>query len=225
MTKILISLFVSLTILTASTKNIDKKIANNKQILKENESIKKKRDLQIRILAKQINNQNKELSRIEKAIVIINDDIKKHQKQLESAKTSLKELQKSSTDLIKEKKDNEEKIVNTIINEFSSSIALKLARESSLEELIDSEIYTILSENSKDQILKINNNYELLTQNKKENEDKINSISSYIKQRKKKKKELNVLKSARSESLVSLEKKHKQYQDELKKTVQKTRNH
>ncbi len=221
MIKILISLLATLTLFAASTKSIDKKIANNKQILKENESIKKKRDLQIKILAKQINNQNKELSRVEKAIVIINDDIKKHQKQLASAKKALNELQRNSTDLIKEKKDSEEKIVNTIINEFSSSIALKLARESSLEELVDSEIYTILSENSKDQILKINNSYELLTQNKKENENKINSISSYIKERKKKKKELNILKSARSKSLVSLEKKHHQYQKELKKAVQK----
>ncbi|NVJ54242.1 MAG: peptidoglycan DD-metalloendopeptidase family protein [Campylobacteraceae bacterium] len=212
---------VSITLFGASTKSIDKKIQNNKLILQKNKKAQEQKDLQIKILAKQINNQNKELSRLEKAIVIINDDIKKHQSQLVSAKKALKTLQKDSSDLIKEKKDSEEKIVNTIINEFSSSIALKLAGESSLDELIDSEVYTLLSQSSKDEIIKINNSYELLTQNRKENKRKISKISDYIADRIKKKKELNILKRTHSKSLVSLEKKHKEYQEELKRTVQK----
>ncbi|RXJ90654.1 peptidase M23 [Arcobacter sp. CECT 8983] len=212
---------VSITLFGASTNSIDKKIQNNKLILQKNKKVQEQKDLQIKILAKQINNQNKELSRLEKAITIINDDIKKHQSQLVAAKEALKTLQKDSSDLIKEKKDSEEKIVNTIINEFSSSIALKLAGESSLEELIDSEVYTLLSQNSKDEIIKINNNYELLTQNRKENKRKIDKISTYIADRIKKKKELSILKRTHSKSLVSLEKKHTEYQEELKKTVQK----
>ncbi|XPV53520.1 MAG: hypothetical protein ACNI3H_00120 [Halarcobacter ebronensis] len=91
----------------------------------------------------------------------------------------------------------------------------------SLQELIDSEVYTLLSQSSKDEIIKINNSYELLTQNRKENKRKINQISTYIEDRIKKKKELNILKKTHSKSLVSLEKKHKEYQVELKKTVQK----
>ena len=67
----------------------------------------------------------------------------------------LDELKSKSTDLIKEKTSNEEQIVNTIIEEFSISIALKLASENSLQELIDSEIYTLLSQHSKDKVLKL----------------------------------------------------------------------
>ena len=73
---------------------------------------------------------------------------------------------------LKEKKGNEIQIVDTIIEDFSTSIALKLASKNTLGELIDSEIYTILSENSKDQILKLDNNYDLLTNNTKENQKK-----------------------------------------------------
>ncbi len=218
--KLTLLFIVSITLLGNSTKSIDKKIENNKLILQKNKKEQEQKDLQIRILAKQIDNQNKELSRLEKAIKIVNEDIEKHQTQLSKAKDALASLQKDSKDLINEKKNNEEKIVDTIINEFSSSIALKLAGESSVQELIDSEVYTILSQNSKDEIIKINNNYELVTQNKKENQQKINKISDYIEDRIKKKKELNILKRTHSKSLVSLEKKHEEYQVELKKTVQ-----
>lgn len=218
--KLTLLFIVSITLLGNSTKSIDKKIENNKLILQKNKKEQEQKDLQIRILAKQIDNQNKELSRLEKAIKIVNEDIEKHQSQLSKAKDALVSLQKDSKDLINEKKNNEEKIVDTIINEFSSSIALKLAGESSVQELIDSEVYTILSQNSKDEIIKINNNYELVTQNKKENQQKINKISDYIEDRIKKKKELNILKRTHSKSLVSLEKKHEEYQVELKKTVQ-----
>ncbi|XPV53521.1 MAG: hypothetical protein ACNI3H_00125 [Halarcobacter ebronensis] len=80
---------VSITLFGASTKSIDKKIQNNKLILQKNKKAQEQKDLQIKILAKQINNQNSELRRLEKAITIINADIKKHQGQLVDAKKHL----------------------------------------------------------------------------------------------------------------------------------------
>ncbi len=221
MTKFLLIFILIISFLDASTKTIDKKIEKNKQILEKNKSKQEKADIQVKILAKQISNQNRELSKLEKVIDIVNNDIKKHQSQLEDAKKSLGNLQEDSKSLMKKREDNEKQIIKVIIDDFSSSIALKLAGESNLKELVDSEIYSILSQNSKDEILKLNNSYELITQNKKENQKRIKKISAYIEDRKKKKNELNILKKKYSKSLVSLEKKHKEYQAELKKTVQK----
>ncbi len=221
MTRYLLTLFLIFSFLDASTKSIDKKIQSNKKILQKNESDKKKKNLQVRILAKQITNQNNELTKLEKDIKNVNDDIKDHKKQLKLAQNILSNLFKSSKTLIKEKKENEKQIVKVIINDFASSIALKLASESDLNELIDSEIYTILSQSSKDEILKLNNNYEVLTQTRKKNENKIKKISNYIEKRKKKKKILGLLKNKYYKSLVSLEKKHKDYQNELKSTIKK----
>ncbi len=221
MTKYLLLFILIISSLNASTKSIEKKIQSNKQILKKNSSVQKKTNLQVKILAKQITNQNRELTKLEKNIDVINNDIKEHQEQLKKSQEDLNSLQKNSKTLIKEKKDSEEQIVKIIIDDFSSSIALKLASESSLSELIDSEIYTILSQGSKDEILKLNNSYELLTQNKKNNQIKIKNISQYIEKRKKKKKILNSLKTKYSRSLSSLEKKHKDYQEELKRTIKK----
>ncbi|WP_320033621.1 peptidoglycan DD-metalloendopeptidase family protein [Halarcobacter sp.] len=221
MTRFLLIFIFIISFLDASTKTIDKKIQKNKQILEKNKSEQQKADIQVKILAKQISNQNQELSKLEKVIDVVNDDIKKHQSQLEEAKKSLDNLQEDSKSLVKKREDNEKQIIKVIIDDFSSSIALKLAGESDLKELVDSEIYSILSQNSKDEILKLNNSYELITQNKKENQKRIEKISSYIKDRKKKKDELNILKKKYSKSLVSLERKHKEYQSELKKTIQK----
>lgn len=221
MIRLLISLIIFFSFLDSSTKNIDTKIKTNEKILEENKDSQLKTDFLIKILAKQISTQNQELSKLESDIKNINSDIDKHESQLDLAKKELSNLQNDSQSLIKEKKESETQIVKVIIDEFSTAIALKLADESSLEELIDSEIYTILSQSSKDEILKLNNSYELVTQNKKENQNRIKKIAAYIEDRKKKKNELNQLKKKYSESLVSLEKKHKTYQEELKKTIQK----
>ena len=119
---------------------------------------------------------------------LIQDYLSKHQKLLEDAKNKLDELKSKSTDLIKEKTSNEEQIVDTIIEEFSISIAVKLASENSLQELIDSEIYTLLSEHSKDKVTKLNNNYTILSTTTKSNQKDIEKISSILRIDKKQKK-------------------------------------
>eukprot|EP01029_Cantina_marsupialis_P013863 TRINITY_DN307667_c0_g2_i1.p1 TRINITY_DN307667_c0_g2~~TRINITY_DN307667_c0_g2_i1.p1 ORF type:complete len:430 (+),score=51.66 TRINITY_DN307667_c0_g2_i1:40-1329(+) len=221
MTRILFILIFISSFFVSSANNIDKKISKNKEILEKQKKERYKTDLQIKILASEISKQNKELTDLEKDISIVNNDIKKHREQLDEAKKSLNTLHRNSKSLIEKREDNEKQIVKVIIDDFSSSIALKLAGESTEKELIDSEIYSILSQNSKDEILKLNNSYQLLTQNKKENQKKIEQISEYIEKRKKKKNELNQLKKKYSKSLVLLEKRHKEYQKELKNTVQK----
>lgn len=221
MIKFFILLLISFNLLYSGTNSIDKKIKSNKQILSKNKSVKLRTDLQVKILAKQISNQNNELNKLENDINLINNDIKIHEQKLINAKKSLTDLQDNSKSLIKKKKKNEEQIIKIIIEDFSSSIALKLANESTLDELIDSEIYQILSQNSKDEILKLNNSYEIITQNKKENQNKITQITDYIEKRKEKKKYLDSLKRKYSRSLITLEKKHKEYQTQLKKIISK----
>jgi septal ring factor EnvC (AmiA/AmiB activator) len=201
--------------------NIDKKIKNNRQILNKNKTVQIRTDLQVKILAKQISNQNNELTKLEKDIKDINNDIEVHEEKLKQAKDTLVDLQQNSKTLIQEKRKNEEQIVKVIIEDFSSSIALKLANESSIDELIDSEIYKLLSQNSKDEILKLNNSYEIVTQNKKQNQNQIEKISNYIEDRKEKKKQLDVLRDKYSKSLISLGKKHKEYQEQLKNIISK----
>lgn len=218
--KISLSLILSLSLGLTANSNIDKKIQQNEKILNQNLDKKKQATLKIKELADLIEKQNQNIIDLEKNIKTINGDIDKHQKLLEESITKLDELKTKSSELIKEKKNNEEEIVDTIIEEFSVSIALKLASENSLQELIDSEIYTLLSQHSKDKILKLNNNYDLVTNNTKDNQKTIKKISSYIEDRKKTKETLNELMKKHSASLGNLEDQHKSYQKELTKVVE-----
>ena len=219
MIRIFFLLFISTNILFCST-NIDKKIQKNKQILSSSAEKEETTSLKIKELAEKIEAQNSNIITLEKDIKQVNSDIDEHQKLLEDAKNKLDELKSKSTELIKEKSSNEEQIVDTIIEEFSISIALKLASENSLQELIDNEIYTLLSQHSKDKVLKLNNNYNALSTNTKSNQKDIDKISSYIQDRQKTKEKLTNLKQKHSSSLVSLEEQHKSYQEELNKVAE-----
>ena len=218
MTKIIFFFFLSTNLLFCAT-NIDKKIEQNTKILNSSDEKKQNTSLKIKELADKIENQNKNIETLENDIKTVNSDIDEHQKLLEDAKSKLDELKSKSTSLIKEKTSNEEQIVNTIIEEFSISIALRLASEDSLQELIDSEIYTLLSQHSKDKVLKLNTNYNALSNNTKNNQKDIDKISSYIENRQKTKEKLTTLKEKHSSSLVNLEEQHKSYQEELNKVA------
>lgn len=217
MTKQLFVLFLASSLLFSSS--IDKKIQQNKEILNSNVEKKEFTSQKIKEFADKIEEQNSNILNIEKEIKQVNDDIEQHQKLLEESKTKMDELSSKSSQLIREKVSSEEQIVDTIIEEFSVSIALKLASENSLQELIDNEVYTLLSQNSKDKITKLNSSYTTLSTNSKINQKEVEKIASYIENRQKTKDKLTSLREKHSSSLSNLEQQHKAYQEELNKVI------
>jgi len=217
MIKIIIILLLSFCFTEASS--IDKKIQQNKKQLDSTKQEEENKSLKIKELADKIESQNDNISKLEKDIKEVNSDIEEHQKLLEESKNKLTELKSKSNKLIQEKTSSESQIVDTIVEEFSISIALKLASENSLQELVDNEIYTLLAQHSKDKVTKINNNYNSITNDSTTNQKDIEKISSYINDRQKTKDKLTNLKKQHSNSLTDLEKQHKAYQEELNKVV------
>ncbi|OUR70621.1 peptidase M23 [Arcobacter sp. 31_11_sub10_T18] len=224
MIKILLAITFLSTLLFSSSSSIEKKILSNKKILKKNKSQKELANLRIRLLANQIKKQSNELAKLDKNIKIVNKDINNHKEILSQSRQILSNLSKTSDQLLKERKQNEEEIVSTIIDEFSSSIALNLASEKSLEEMIDSEVYRVLAINSKEEIIRIDSNYSMINLNKRNNEKAIEKTKKYIKTREKKKRTLNSLKKKQTKTIKSLEGKHSAYQKELKKAISKQQN-
>lgn len=220
MIKIYFSLFLTVNLLFAAT-NIDKKIAQNQKILNSKEKEKETATLKIKELADKIEEQNNNITNLEQEINNVNSDIEAHQKLLENSKNELEDLKVKSNELIQEKNSNETEIINTIVEEFSTSIALKLASQDSLQELIDSEIFNLLSENAKNKVIKLNDNYNIVSENAKNNQNNIEKISSYISQRQKTKNRLTSLKETHAKSLINIENEHKAYQEELNKVVKK----
>lgn len=84
--QIIIISLLCINFLNASSKTIAKKIETNKSILDESKSKKMRTNLKIKILARQIKLQNKELTSLESQIVNVNNDIKEHQNLLETSK-------------------------------------------------------------------------------------------------------------------------------------------
>ena len=218
MIKLFFLIVLSLNTIFAAS-NIDKKIQTNTEKLNSSDDKKENTSLKIKELAEKIESQNSNITTLEKDINQINSDITEHQKLLEDAKYKLSDLNSKSTELIREKTSHEEQIVDTIIEEFSISIALKLASEDTLQELIDNEIYTLLSQYSKEKVSKLNTNYSALSTNTKNNQKDIEKIASYIEDRQKTKNKLTILKEKHSSSLISLEEQHKSYQEELNKVA------
>ncbi len=221
MTKLLFLLFIIVSIAFSASNDLDKKIESQKSSLAKQSNEKKRTATKIKTLAKQINSQSYELKKLEDEIKIVNADIDEHQKLLSSSKNELSILNLKSKVLLKRKISSEDQLIDLIIEDYSASKAIQLANENSLEELINSEIYHLISQNTRDVILKIDNKYMEIAQEKISNERSVSQLSTYIEKRKKKIKILNFLKQKHSKSLKSLEGKHNEYQSALKKTIKK----
>lgn len=218
MIKTLFTIFLSFSLLFASS--IDKKIQQNQKILDNSNKNKENTTQKIKDLADKIESQNNNITKIEEDIEKVTKDIEQHQKLLETSQVKLSELQMKSEDLIREKNRSEEEMINTIVEEFSTSMALKLASIESIQELIDNEIFNLLSAYSKQKILKLNDTYNKVTENTKENQKEIGQLNIYIKERQKTKQTYTALKEKHAQSLINLEKEHKLYQQELKKVIE-----
>lgn len=218
MIRLIYILFLIPIFIFAST--IDKKIAQNQKSLDSSKKNKDNTTVKIKEIADKIEASNTNLSKLEEDIIKINEDIEQHQKLLESSQSKLNNLQAKSSDLIKEKNSSEEEIINTIVEQFSTSLALQLASKESLQELIDNEMFNLLSTNAKQKVLKLNENYNRLTENTKANQQEINKLNSYIKDRLKTKENYKALQIKHTKSLENLEKEHKLYQAELKKVIE-----
>lgn len=219
MLRILFLIYTFTAILNASS--IDDKIENNKYILNKSNQQENQTKVQIQQLATQISEQSNELSKLEKEIELVTKDINEHEELLEKSKKELSKLSVKTDILQNQKRNYEEELINAIIEDYSSSVALKLADKNSLDELIESEIYDLLSSEIKDKMLKTDSEYIKVTQDKLENQREIKKLNTYIQKRQKKKKVLNYLLSKHSDVLTSIEEKHKKYQDELKNIIKK----
>ncbi|MEA1914969.1 MAG: LysM peptidoglycan-binding domain-containing protein [Campylobacterota bacterium] len=203
---------------------ITKDIHNNEKKLKKESTLKSRTSIKVKLLAKQIKTQTNDLNQLDTNIKSINSDISEHEEELGIAKKHLNELQDSTSTITTKRTSNEKEIITTIIEQFSSSLALELASAESTNSLIDKEIYTILSQNSKDQIIKLDTNYLNLSQKKGSNEKKIALLKKYIKKSQAKKNKLKIMIKNQKKSLGELENKHKTYKVELKNIVKKQNN-
>lgn len=205
----------------ANIKNIDEQINKNKNVLEESQNIESETNIKIQLLAKEIVIQNDELQKVSKDVNELEKIISEDQNKLSSAKEEIALLKKNADTLLQDKKNQEEAIVSTIINEFAISLGIQHSSNKTIEELIDKEMYSLLLENSLEEIKKLDVRYLQITQNQEENQKQIEKLQTFIDQNEKKRKELAVLLKKQEQNVSSLQAKHKEYQAQLKSIINK----
>lgn len=218
---VLISVILLSNMAFASTKAIESKISTNKKILEANKRLNRQTQAKIDNLSKEIKTQTSELNKINSKIKILNQVILTQKDKLQHTQSRLEELEIKALDIQKEKEKNEYDIVNIIVENFSWAFALNLASKKSLQEIIDTEMYTVLSSNTKEEINRLNKQYLIINQNKIQNEEEIVKLKKFIKVETKRKESLAHLQKEQEKTIGSLQKKHLAYQDELKTVVKK----
>lgn len=215
-------LFGILSLLNAnSIKDIEAKIDQNKGALNQHQNIESETNIKIQLLAKEIDIQNATLTKVTNEVKELEQIIANDQKKLESAQNDIQLLRKSASTILQDKKNQEEAIVSTIINEFAVTLGIQHSSNKTLDEIVDREMYSLLLENSIAEIKNLDVRYLQITQNQDENQKEINKLQSFIDQNEKKRKDLGVLLRKQEQNLADLQKKHKEYQAQLKNIIDK----
>lgn len=222
MVKILfITLFLLCHSLFASSKAIDTKINNNKKILEESNQLSVQTQEKINNLSEEIKNQTNELNKINSKVKVLNDVILTQKDKLDETEKRLQETETKAADIHKQKVKTEQDIVNIIVENFSWAFALNLASKKTLQEIIDTEMYTALSSNTQEEIKRLNKQYVLISENKAQNQEEISKLKEFIQTELKRKEVLAALQKQQEKTIASLDKKHIAYQDELKDVIKK----
>jgi len=195
----------------------DKEISKNSSTLNSMKQSGEKTDKKIQQLAAEIKQKNDQLNGIQSQIITLNKMLEQNKNTMEIANKEILILEKNSEDILKQKKDKEQKFINIICEDFSSTKAKEIKNLQTKNDVIATEIYSDLGGITKDELTKLDTEYLSINLDKTDKENKIGQIKIYIKDITNKKEYLAELEKTQLISIADLEKKHKEYQAELSK--------
>ena len=219
--RILLTTILISTYLLSSTKGIDTKITLNKKILNSKNKQQKNTNNKIKNLAYKIKTQEQNYDTIQKKLSNLNSTIFLNKVKLSRVKQQIVELIKQTKENKILKTQTEASIVEEITNRYSASIGVSLAKKQTTQELIDKEIYSLLLEESAQNVLTLNLTYLKLSNNTRKNKDKTEELTKYIEKQESEKVKYKKLKVKSQEAIKKLSKQHKNYQNQLKKIISK----
>jgi len=221
MMKILLFFFLLFFFVEASVKDIEKKINNNKKEFKDIASKKKNINNNISSLAKKINEEEEAYKKIVSVLDSTNTQLILNKMKLSSAKKRVEKLQKESGKLTKIREKIEKDVVDFVIERYAMSMGIEQANKESLKDVIGKEVYTLVFDNNRQEILDININYLKVNNHIRENEKRINDLNKYLEEQGKVKERYKDLELTYEKKLENLKKQHKKYQQNLQQIVNK----
>lgn len=212
--------FIILVSLAFGASKYDKEIKNNSNKLESAKTAVIQTDQQIKKLAFEINQQQSILDNIQSNIVTLNNLIAGNKSTIDKATTEMQTLEQTAEQITKQKTEQEARFAEIIVENFASSKAKDLENKRTKEDVVSGEIYSILGDVVKSEIVELDTQYDILNQNKFQKEVRIKEVKITLNENNSKKNNLAKLEKAQLDSIKKLEKKHIEYQNQLAKNQQ-----
>jgi len=214
-------LLFTLFFVTTFASSIDKKIQLNSTILKKQSIYKKRTTQEIKKLAREIKNEENAYLNIKKKLQKVSNDLELNKKRLKKALDTVSYIEKQSSQVKQNTKKTEEKLVNSIIENYSITLGKGIINKESLDDIINKEKLDIILDDSKDKILKSNIKYFQLQNDKRKNDLKLKKLLKFIKEQEKQKLEYKKLTKKLATSVNKLKQKNNKYKKRLEQIVSK----
>ncbi|MCD4758776.1 MAG: peptidoglycan DD-metalloendopeptidase family protein [Arcobacteraceae bacterium] len=221
MFKLLLSFVLLFSFIEASVKDIERKINSNKKEFKDIASEKKDINSNIESLAKRINAEEEAYKKVVSVLDSTNTQLVLNKMKLSSAKSKVDKLKIESDKLIKIREKIEKDVVDFVIERYAMSMGIEQANKESLKDVIGKEVYTLVFDNNKQEMLDININYLKINNQIRDNERKIDELNKYLEEQKSVKERYKDLEATYEKKLESLKKQHSIYQQNLRKVIEK----
>ncbi len=221
MIKLTLFILLSSSFLFGSVKDIEKKINNNQEEF--NNVVLKKSNINknISFLANKINKEEDAYDKIVTILERTNTQLLLNSIKLSSAQSKVEKLKKESAKLSKSKEKIEQEVIDFVIERYAMSMGIEQAKKESLKDVIGKEVYTLVFDNVRQDILDINIDYLKINNKIRDNEKKVKSLNQYITKQKAVKEKYKNLEVSQNRTLQSLRKKHASYQNNLQTLVDK----
>ena len=221
MYKIFFALSLMITSLFSSVEDIDSKIINNKQEYLKVSKKKTNIDKNLKTLASKIKQEKKSYDKIVKVVDKTNSKLALNKLKLTKSIRKLKRLQKQSVKLSKQKKQIEKDVIDFVIERYAMSMGIQQINKESLKDVINKEVYTLVLQNAKQEVLNFNKKYLSINKKIKTNQDTTNSLDKFVKKQEKLQNKYILIKNKQSNLLVSLDKKRQLYKENLNLVIEK----
>lgn len=217
----LISLFSISLLMGESLKDINSKIDRNKQQIDQVQTKKSSINKNINRLAQTINKEEAEYEKVVGVLKSTNTQLLLNKLKLSESISKVKNLKEKSDKLKEQKEKIEKDVIDYVVEKYSMSMGVEQINKKHMNDIVNKELYTIVFDNTKEEILNLNIEYLKLNNTIRANEKKIKHLTSYIKEQNEVKQKYIDLEKAQEKTLQSLKRKHKIYQKNLQRLIEK----
>jgi len=219
--KLFLAFLLLFSISYGSINDINNKINKNKKQIKSVQQKKSSINKNINKLANTINKEEEAYKKVVSILESTNTKLLLNRMKLSSAISKVKQLTNRSEQLKQMKEKMEKDVIDFVVEKYSMSMGVEQINKKNINDIINKELYTLVFDNTRQEIINLNIKYLKVNSSIRDNEKKIKALNKYIQEQNDVKKQYTGLEKVQEKTLASLKNKHKKYQNNLKKLIEK----